>query len=285
MTRKSLIYSLLIVCAIIPALLSGCKSAKVSAPGYRYEASSGPLVASPELLAREIVDSALEWTDVTMPVKFVLRSPKSVSLSGRATMIRGREIKISFRMLGFEVGGLYADNDSVYFYEKLNRTMVVESMERLRKESGLELENIQDVLLGRVTYPGRVESADELLKKFRIKDTETDVMLVPRSSALPWYYLITAVDDEAVLRSLTVDVPGRGSIDCSYLPPMLTPVGPVSPEDVITATLDKQALDASLLWSLESATWNKGVAPSPSLPKGYRRIPLARLLKSLAPPQ
>ena len=283
--RRSLLSALIGVCLVLPLLFSGCKSAKVSTPGYQYTSPDVTLALAPVTMARQVIDSALEWTDVTMPVKFTLRSPKSVSLSGRATMIRGREIKISFRMLGFEVGGLYADTDSIYFYEKLNRTMVVESMDRLRKESGLELENIQDVLLGRVTYPGRIESADDLLEKFEINDTRSEVMLVPRSSALPWHYLITAIDDDAVLRSLTVDLPPRGQIVCSYLPHMLTPVGPVSPEDVITASLDKQKLDASIVWSLESATWNKGVSPSMSLPKGYTRIPLARLLKSLAPPQ
>lgn len=285
MIRRSLFSIPVIICLLIPTLFSGCKSAKVSSSDYQYSSATGTLISSPEIMARQVVDSALGWTDVTLPVKFILRSPKSLSLSGRATMIRGREIKISFRMLGFEVGGLYADTDSVYFYEKLNHTMVVESMDRLRKESGLELENIQDVLLGRVTYPGRVESADELLKKFNIREIDSEVMLAPRASALPWYYIISAIDDDAILRSLTVDLPPRGQVVCSYLPPMLTPVGPVSPEDVITATLDKQKLDASFVWSLESASWNKGATPSPSLPKGYRRIPLAALLKSLAPPQ
>lgn len=283
--RKSNLFCVVLCCAVACGLFSGCKSATVAESGQPYTPVRGTKGIPAEIMVHQIVDSTLEWTDVAMPVKFVLRSPKSVTLSGRATMIRGREIKISFRMLGFEVGGLYADTDSIYFYEKLNRTMVVESMDRLRNEAGLELENIQDLLLGRVTYPGRIDSPEGLLKKFKIEEDDASVMLVPRSSALPWHYLISDVDGTAVLQSLTVEVPSHGQIICSFVNPLQTPVGSVTPDVTITAAFDKQKLDASLLWSLESASWNKALTPSPSIPKGYRRIPLAALLKSLAPPQ
>lgn len=285
MMRTSNIMSYLLCIGLTAGLLYGCKSATVVESGQIYSPVNGSKSLPAEIMVHQVVDSALTWDDVSMPVKFTLRSPKSVSLSGRATMIRGREIKISFRMLGFEVGGLYADTDSVYFYEKVNRTMMVESMDRLRNESGLELENIQDMLLGRVTYPGHIDSSEELLKKFKVKEDDTSVMLVPRSSDLPWHYLITDVDGSAALQSLTVDIPSHGQIVCTFVSPLLSTVGPVTPDITIKADFDKQNLDASLIWSLESATWNKSITPSPSLPKGYRRIPLASLLKSLAPPQ
>ncbi len=215
-----------------------------------------------------------------MPVKCVLRSPKSLSISGKASMIRGQEIRISMRMLGFEVGGLYADTDSIFFYEKLNRTMVVESMAKLTAATGLQLEDIQDILLGQVTYPGSHSDNSSLIKRFNIETENNRIALVPRKSSIPWLYYLASSPDVS-LESLAITLAGKGSALCRWAYPLQTDAGPVSPSADITATLGKQSVDASFIWTLETASWNNGLTPQRNLPKGYRRIPFMQLVKSL----
>lgn len=197
-------------------------------------------------------------------------------------MIRGEELRISLRMLGFEVGGLYIDRDSIFFYEKLNRTMVAESMAKLTDATGLTLSDIQDVLLGQLAYPGANRSDASFIKKFAVSADGDMVIARPRSSALPWFYTIASAPSPELF-GLTIEAPGQGSAECSYRPPFLTDAGPVSPAADIKAAFGKQSLDASLIWSLETAAWNKDIIPQRSLPKGYQMIPLQKLINSLSP--
>ena len=285
--RTSLISLSAIFCFCILAMLPACRSSRnASPPGLTGQpvASAADSNLSPKEQFKTLLNGYRHWSDVSMSVKCSLRSPKNLTISGKATMIRGREIRISFRMLGFEVGGLYADTDSIYFYEKLNRTIVVESMSRLTTASGLDLSDIQDVLLGRVTYPGARDSAGSLAGKFRVSDDGDKIILTPKASALPWHYTLLCVP-ETVLSSLSIAMPGKGEAQCSYAVPLATDAGPVSPSADISARYGKQSLEASFKWSLETASWNNGLSPARNLPKGYRRIPFAQLIKSLGSKQ
>lgn len=271
-------------------MMPSCRSSRNAAPSGSIDQPANPVAStadknlSPKERFNALLDSYRPWSDVSMSVKCSLRAPKNMTISGKATMIRGREIRISFRMLGFEVGGLYADTDSIFFYEKLNRTMVVESMAKLSAASGLQLADIQDVLLGRVTYPGVERSDNSLAKKFRISDENGQIILQPKSSSLPWHYTLTGAP-ELMLSALSIAMPGKGEAQCTYGAPLVTDAGPVSPSADITARYGKQSLEASFLWSLETATWDRGLTPNRNLPKGYRRIPFARLIKSLGSKQ
>lgn len=271
-------------CVCLAATLAACHSSRNAASP---DASLSSALAaqstriSPKQQFETLVSSYQPWTDVSMSVKCTLRSPKSVTVSGKATMIRGEELRLSLRMLGFEVGGLYIDRDSIFFYEKLNRTMVVESMAKLTDATGLTLSDIQDILLGQLAYPGTDRSDASFIKKFNVKADGDLIIAQPRSSALPWHYTLAATPSPELV-SLTISAPPKGEAECTYRTPFLTDAGPVSPAADIKAAFGKQSVDASLTWSLETASWNAALTPRRSLPKGYRRIPLQQLIKSLS---
>ena len=274
----------LFCCVCLTAMLAACHSSRRAAsPDTPLSSvpSAQPSKLSPKQQFETLVDSYQPWTDVSMSVKCTLRSPKSMTVSGKATMIRGEELRLSLRMLGFEVGGLYIDRDSIFFYEKLNRTMVVESMAKLTDATGLTLSDIQDVLLGQLAYPGADRSDASFIKKFNVKADGNFIIAQPRSSALPWHYTLASTPSPE-LASLTISAPPKGDAECLYRTPFLTDAGPVSPAADIKASFGKQSIDASLTWSLETASWNKSLTPQRSLPKGYRRIPLQQLIKSLS---
>lgn len=194
-----------------------------------------------------------QWQDVSMPVKCKLVKPKNISVSGKATMIRDREIKISLRMLGFEVAGLYANEDSIYVYEKLNHTMIAEALSKIENQTGITLSDMQHILLGQQCRP---------------------------HSKFDWHYTMSN-ETPSWPECLTVGVAGS-EIICSYSAPLATPAGLISPTASIAVEFGKQALDASLEWSLESASWNSGLSTSFQIPKGYRRISAAQLIKALS---
>lgn len=272
-------------CVCMTVIMVACHSSRNAASPDTTSHSSAPIAQSTKISPKQqfetLVSSYRPWTDVSMSVKCTLRAPKSMTVSGKATMIRGEELRLSLRMLGFEVGGLYIDRDSVFFYEKLNRTMVVESMAKLTDATGLTLSDIQDILLGQLAYPGTDRSDASFVKKFNVKADGKLIIAQPRSSALPWYYTLVSTPSPELV-SLTISAPTKGSAECAYRTPFLTDAGPVSPAADITAAFGKQSIDASLTWSLETATWNKALSPQRTLPKGYRRIPLQQLIKSLS---
>lgn len=275
---------------ILLAGLGGCKSSRETAvEKYNKEAERTPTTAasaviantSPERMVENLIDSYKPWQDVSMSVKCKIRAPKSMSVSGKAVMVRAEEVRISMRMLGFEVAGLYIDRDSAYIYEKLNHTMIVEPMSKLQELSGLTLSDLQDILLGHICYPECNGKADRILKKMKVSDDGQLISLMPRSSSLDWKYVLTKTDPIELLYTM-VSLGAKGEARCSYSAALQTSAGPVSPSATLTAEAGKYKLDATLEWSLETASWNSGVIPKNNVPKGYRRISLQQLIKALS---
>ncbi|MDE5594266.1 MAG: DUF4292 domain-containing protein [Muribaculaceae bacterium] len=277
MLRKAIfIFSTL--CAItFASLLSGCRSSKAVTAPSMTENHVKQYPNTPEGKLQELLDSYKEWSDVSMSVKCNLRTPKSMSVSGKATMISGNEIKLSLRMFGFEVAGLYADRDSIYVYEKLNHTMIAESMSRVSAATGLDLNGMQDLLLGHITNP---DNHNNILSGFKSEVSDAAMTLTMKKKNYDMVYTLSLLNG-AVLKSLDVTASGKGSAVCRYAPALITPAGPVSTSADLTVKFGRHTLEASLNWSLESASWNKGIATGDNIPKGYRRITTDQLLKAL----
>lgn len=93
------------------------------------------------------------WHDVYLPVKVSVLSPASMSVSGRATMVRDSAVLISMRVLGMEVATVYADCDSVIVADKFHRYIYSEPLSVVTSRDGLTLGDIQEILLGRQALP------------------------------------------------------------------------------------------------------------------------------------
>lgn len=281
---------IIIIAALSTIMLScmtGCKSSHkaVTQPtGSEFTATGNAPLDISEMSGKQMVENLIDsykpWQDVSMSVKCKIRSPKNITVSGKATMIRGKEIQISLRMLGFEVAGIYINCDSIYVYEKLNKTMIVEPMSRLKALSGITISDIQDLLLGRICYPGVDADSKHLLKKFEIDERDNNIILTPRSSAIEWSYALMP-GNPAKLLNANVSLGTHGNAECRYAPALMSDIGPVSPYANLVATAGKHKLDATFNWSLETASWNSGATIRSRIPKGYRRIPVKQLVKLL----
>ncbi|MDE6310908.1 MAG: DUF4292 domain-containing protein [Muribaculaceae bacterium] len=147
-------HKLLYLCTLLLAVAaSSChKKGNAPAPLQVIEAVSDSLQKAPtQAPASSIIFPATfgEWSSLEVPVNIRLTSPKSLSCSGRATLVKGREIYISLRIFGMEVGQLYASEDSIFVVDKFHKYCIAESIARLGASTGLTLADLQGYLLGR----------------------------------------------------------------------------------------------------------------------------------------
>lgn len=290
---KSLSYISLTAVSALILLLGSCRGAKGSVD-TSYPATTGsesgyvtkPSSAEPAVLFDAMCGSYKTWSDISVPVKISLRQPRSLNVSGRLTMVRDREIRISLRVFGMEVGGLYADTDSIYVFEKLNRSMVAASMSRLTEATGLTLGDLQELLLGRCCYPGCGTLDATASALFNISaDPDGIYIIEPRhkKSGGDWAYSAVVTDgsrQEMILGAVAVTV-GKAEGTCSYAAPLQTVAGPASPKAEMLVSLNGKKLEAAVDINLLKAEWNTGRTPSARIPQGYDRISLESLTKLL----
>lgn len=126
MKKSKLIYILLIA---MTAMMSACHSSK----------SASTYVSS---------TNGEQWHDVYMPVKVKLSSPKSMSLSGRATIVRDSLVHLSMRVLGMEVAVVNMTNDSVMFIDKYHKYLFSESLNSVMGSHKMTLGDMQNIMFG-----------------------------------------------------------------------------------------------------------------------------------------
>jgi hypothetical protein len=179
-----------------------------------------------------------EWHDAYMPVKVKLNSPMSMSLSGRATIVRDSLVNVSMRVLGMEVAVVNMTPDSVVFVDKYHKYLFAERLQTLLGSHQLTLGDIQDIILG--------------------------------------------LKPNAPLNQLSFNNPGNEKpVTVTFSDFVDTPAGSIAQNVALSAPLNKSEVDAELIWSASSATWNSGrtvdfVTPS----KGYKRVSIQNALNS-----
>jgi hypothetical protein len=168
------------------------------------------------------------------------------------TMVNGKDIHISMRMFGFEVGAAYITSDSLYAYAKLQRVYVAESISRLLGGLDADISDLQSLLIGApltLPSPGAGTSVD----------------------------IITSDTTGQPLDISLTTASGRKA-HITYTPQQNTPLA--SQVD-ISATTSGRQLAASLSYDWGRAKADTGASKNFSIPAGYRRIDAAALLKSL----
>lgn len=262
--------------------MTGCRSSRGTVSEKPAEpAGTSDLILTPAERVSELVGSYSNvngWTGLSVPVTFNVRSPKSISISGRMVMVRNSSISISLRMLGFEVAGLYADLDSIIVYEKLNKSMVIEPMDRLTALTGLTLTDLQDMLTARICYPGTRLDASNVTRLFETNAADGSITLTPRDGRL-WSYVLT--DTRHPELRLAAVSSSRVRMSCTYSAPSNNSIGTMVPRLTVDASAGKTHLDADINISLSSLKVDSEAKSSRPSVKGYKRINLAHLIKAL----
>lgn len=238
------IYRILFITLLV-ALFSSCGSSRKATPafGSGYEENGS---------------KDLQWTDIRVPVTVNIEQPTSLKVSGVMTMVNDRDIHISLRMLGFEVGAAYITPDSVYAYAKLQRVYVAESIRQLLAGVNVTIADVQSLLIG------------------------APVMLPPISGNTT--VSITAEESTGQPLEIAVSHPSGRDINLLYTPLDGAPLA--SALAVIASLPDKSGaaprnLAMSLRYDWDRAQVDQGDIKPFSMPQGYKRINASSLLKSL----
>ena len=102
-------------------------------------------VAGSETIANEDA----RWKNVSVPVKLELLEPQRLTLSGKATMVRGEYVYISMRMLGFEVGQLYlTPQEADIVIKQLNKMWIQEPAGNALTRLDVPFTVLQEAMLG-----------------------------------------------------------------------------------------------------------------------------------------
>lgn len=285
MIIKKHIAPLTAVALMAAAMLGACSSSKKAADDRNQPASEVNVtpVASPTSVITTLAEGYGDWSDVSMPVKVNLLEPKYMSVSGKAVMVRGKEIYISLRVLGFEAGGIYVDRDSVYIYEKLHKVMLAEPMSRVSRATGLTLGDIQDAILGRVFVSGEGTLDASSVRRFKLSAADGLIAMAPDKKQKHFAWLFNVTDSEQPsLRSLTVDAAGIAMLECTYTQAFETVAGFVAPGVTLDAAYGKRKVKAGLDWSLSKAQWNSGATTRWKKPRGYTRLDFNKIVRMLA---
>lgn len=269
-----------ITLSIISLLVfSGCHSSK------RSLRSGEPLPENATLTQRydALVDGYGNWSDVTVPVSFVLSSPQRFSISGRAKMIHDESIDISLRMLGFEVGRIYLTVDSVHVMVKPKKVYMSESLAEVSRVFKFSVGNVQDLIMGRpFVLGGSTLSPDtrNLALRF-IEGDAWSIMLAPSISSASYGYRVCA---DNFLEYLVAGYNnGYLTASCGYSAPVnVDGVGVVSPDVDINVVNPKQKIEASITWKWDNARWNEGIESEWTVPRGYKRIKAADVIKNVS---
>lgn len=282
-----------IICVL---LLSASCGSKKSASRQDYEPSHEQQEPGKNPLREayaSLASSYRPWTDVSMPVKLELKEPKRFSISGKASMVKGKSVYMSLRILGMEVGAVYIDNDSLYIVSKMQRMAYVESLGFFSRNFGFTLEDIQSMLLGQAFIPekGTVRVSDERDFKlaFGAESGKWDMTPVKTPRNVSWHFEGSMPQAEAgiaaLIEALIVNPASMKPMTATFADQAETPAGIVAGEIGVSASMSKRSLRLNVLWSLNRADWNKGISPSaPNIPASYRRITtkgLIDLLKKL----
>ena len=287
MTRKSA-YLILAVAAAGLLLATACSSVKKSSKGERYQQSGTNPGETRKSVQDEFADLARSyspWTDLSLPVKAQVSQPRKLSVSGTAKMIYGTALTISLRVFGFEVGSMYADNDSVVVMAKVNNMYCKESMAYITDTYGLTLADLQAVLLGKVFNTGSEQLDPKDYKNFNVVLGENSLALTPKKQpkGLDWTFAAALRSESSpLLRTLTVTAEGHEPVITAYGTAESTPSGMTSPWVNVSTTLRNHHIDATLTWDLDKAKWNTGLTLTPpKIPAGSRRISLSKIFEML----
>lgn len=268
---------------LISLLLYGCRSqSPVKTPqGALPDLPSS--TAGTDVLFEQIADSYAGWTDLYAPVTLRLESPKELSVSGRATMVSGKEIYISLRMLGMELGVIYVNESKIYAVDKIHKQYIEEDLHRLLAGMDISISDVQNILLGRLSSIGKGTVTRADAPDFTFLSADNHWILTPKKQfkGTSLNYIATKTEPP-VLTDISLRVKGKGVVDCSYADITDTPAGLAATLVTILAPMEKGDVTASLEWNMKDAKWNEGRTPAFKAPSSsYKRIDTSALLRSI----
>lgn len=260
------------------ALLSGCSTQKkaVSAPGTA--------VTEERSIGFDAVKASYgAWERIRVPFTLRLNAPQKASISGTATMERGRLIILSMRVLGIEMAVVQVTPDSATFVDKMNRRYLSLPVDKALGGFDANISNIQDLLTGRAFLLGTDSLAATRPSDFSFNVTNGGRAwtLAPKRTPKGAAYSFT-FNPSNELTGLTVTPKGHPEATLGYSDAAGTPEGMFASLLSVDLTVRDKRVDAALEWNWSRARYDADVDVRPvSIGSNYKPIKPEALIKSL----
>ena len=263
----------LLILLMMTLLLASCSSKKNAVT------ATEPSVVMPPLATACRTNAV--WTRLEVPMSIELSAPAKARLSGRLTMDYGNSLRFSVRVLGMEMGQLYADRDSVYLLIKPLKVASVVSLNELKRSTGMGLAELQCVLAGQSFAPGEGRLTPQTA--LRWSETNDNGMAGISSSGIcdvSFLYTpaLAGTMELTDTRACRDDI----CVNISYSDNIVTTAG-VMPS-VAQGACDAGSTRVRALWRLN---WDRArlddvrQASAPEIPSSYERLTPAQLIARL----
>ncbi len=276
--------TLLAFATVLIFTVESCRSGRssVGSGGMSESAVSGVLtVKEARRQLSQTIESYGRWQTVKLPVTIRLREPKSLTISGTATMERNRSLAISLRFLGMEVGSLSINSDTITVIDRINKAYFKDDVTALLDGFPATVGNLQDLLLGRVFVPGeRIARASD----FDVALSDTPELWTASGELhdynLRYSYAFRGAD---ALKALAVRIADKSPVTFAYSDFYSSTAGAFANSVSIEAMGGSTPVEATIEWNFKKAVWNaaEGVQDKSKVPSGYSRITPEAVMKML----
>ncbi len=266
-----------LIIAICAAMLVGCNSSK-------QQGQSGATTTDTRSLNEHyeaLVSTYSDWENVSIPLKLELKEPKRISISGRAVMVRNKEIMISLRFFGMEVASLYLTNDSVFLTNKMQKYYAAENINALRGDFPVSIGDVQDLLLGQAFVLERGTLEKSTKKHVKLNQMGEYWSIMPKKFPQGAEYAF-AISGDDKLQAFSVSHNDMAPLLCKYSNHAQTTAGTIAKSAEISLSASEIKLDALIRWESDKAKWNTENVRQWKKPKGYQRVSGEALFKALS---
>lgn len=94
------------------------------------------------------------WHTVKMPLNVSVSGSQQLTAGGTAVMVRDSLLRMSFRLIGFEVAVIELTRDEALIVDRAHRTYYRQPLTQFISDLPVNLSNLQDLFLGRPLTPG-----------------------------------------------------------------------------------------------------------------------------------
>lgn len=223
------------------------------------------------------------WERIRVPFTLRLNAPQKASISGTATMERGRLLILSMRVLGIEMAVVQVTPDSATFVDKMNRRYLSLPIDKALGGFDANISNIQDLITGRAFLLGTDSLAATRQSDFNVNVTDTGrawtltPKLTPKGAAYSFTF-----NPANELTGLTVTPKGHPEATLGYSDTAGTPEGMFASLLSVDLTIKDKRVDANLEWNWSRARYDADVDVRPvSIGGNYKPINPESLIKSL----
>lgn len=259
--------------------LSSCGSGKHAAGSQGYEnINPDAVLGKKELnsLFTSLTARYGDWHDVKVPVKVRLKSPTSFNISGNMTMVKDESIYLSLRFFGMEVASVMITSDSVYALYKMDKIYMAEDISEAIDDFPAAVGNMQSLIMGQAFKLGQysIEAS-----QCSLAGTGREWLITPGGAPVGVNYEFAVALPDNQVRTMSVTFPGRKPVKALYSDYQPTPTGTVAGVTEFVVESEKATLDVDLEFNYSKAEWNMGDVKRFSIPRGYRRVTKADLVK------